>query len=102
MIRRFGLVSDDTLDNTTVVASVTLSASIIERHFTLNRKGGGPDNSFSLEPREFLALCRDAQAAWDALGEVEYGKKIERARKCSVSTIAQFRERSRSWPAHYL
>lgn len=78
MIQRFGLVtglSDHTLDNTTAIASVVLGASIIEKHFTLDRSGGGPDDSFSLEPKELEALCRDSKTAWAALGRVDYGRK---------------------------
>ncbi len=78
MIARHGLVtglSDHTLDNTTAIASVALGAAIIEKHFTLDRSGGGPDDSFSLEPRELHALCRDSRTAWQALGAVDYGRK---------------------------
>lgn len=78
MIERFGLVtglSDHTLDNTTAIASVVLGASIIEKHFTLDRNGGGPDDSFSLEPEALAALCRDSKTAWKALGNVDYGRK---------------------------
>ncbi len=78
MVARFGLVtglSDHTLDNTTAIASVALGTSIIEKHFTLDRSGGGPDDSFSLEPAEFAALCEGARTAWAALGKVDYGRK---------------------------
>lgn len=78
MISRFGCVtglSDHTLDNTTAIASVVLGASIIEKHFTLDRNGGGPDDSFSLEPAEMEALCRDSKTAWKALGRIDYGRK---------------------------
>ena len=78
MIERFGLVtglSDHTLDNTTAITSVALGASIIEKHFTLDRNGGGPDDSFSLEPAELAALCRGTKTAWSALGRVDYGRK---------------------------
>lgn len=88
MIKRFGLVtglSDHTLDNTTAIASVVLGASIIEKHFTLDRNGGGPDDSFSLEPADLTALCRDSKTAWKALGQVDYG------RKSSEQGNAQFR-----------
>ncbi len=78
MIERFGLVtglSDHTLDNTTAITSVAMSASIIEKHFTLNRLGGGPDDSFSLEPLELASLCNGVKTAWSALGRVDYGRK---------------------------
>lgn len=78
MIERFGLVtglSDHTLDNTTAITSIALGASIIEKHFTLDRSGGGPDDSFSLEPAELATLCRDTKTAWAALGQVDYGQK---------------------------
>ena len=78
MIERFGLVtglSDHTLDNTTAITSVALGASIIEKHFTLDRNGGGPDDSFSLEPADLIALCRDTKTAWQALGQIDYERK---------------------------
>lgn len=68
-------LSDHTLDNTTAIASVALGAAIIEKHFTLNRNGGGPDDSFSLEPEGLAELCRGARTAWQALGRVDYGRK---------------------------
>jgi pseudaminic acid synthase len=78
MIDRFGLVtglSDHTLDNATAIASVALGATIIEKHFTLDRNGGGPDDSFSLEPADLAALCRDSKTAWAAMGKVDYRRK---------------------------
>jgi pseudaminic acid synthase len=78
MVRRFECVtglSDHTLDNTTAITSVALGSSIIEKHFTLDRFGGGPDDSFSLEPSELAALCSGVRTAWEALGKIDYGRK---------------------------
>jgi pseudaminic acid synthase len=78
MVQRFGLVtglSDHTLDNATAVASVALGARIIEKHLTLDRSAGGPDDSFSLTPSDLQALCADVKTAWSALGTVDYGRK---------------------------
>jgi sialic acid synthase SpsE len=78
MISRFGLVtglSDHTLDNTTAIASIALGASIVEKHFTLSRKGGGPDDSFSLEPQELANLCEGCKTAWSAMGSINYAEK---------------------------
>lgn len=88
MHNRFGVVtglSDHTLDNTTAIASVALGACILEKHFTLDRQGGGPDDSFSLEPKELSELCVGARTAWQALGQVDYG------RQPSEQANAQFR-----------
>ena len=78
MQQKFGLVtglSDHTIDNTTAITSVALGASIIEKHVTLDRNGGGPDDSFSLESEELKRLCTGAKTAWKALGKVDYGRK---------------------------
>ena len=76
--KKFGLIiglSDHTIDNTTAITSVALGASIIEKHVTLDRNGGGPDDSFSLESKELKELCIGAKTAWEALGNVDYGRK---------------------------
>lgn len=78
MRQRFRCVvglSDHTLDNTTAIASVALGASVIEKHFTLDRSAGGPDDSFSLEPDGLRELCDGARTAWEALGRIDYGRK---------------------------
>jgi len=83
MKTRYGLVtglSDHTIDNVTAIASVALGSCIIEKHFTLDRSGGGPDDSFSLEPAELKYLCDSARTCWQALGAVDYEcKASERA-----------------------
>lgn len=82
MAARFGVpvgLSDHTLDNTTAIASVALGACIIEKHLTLDRNGGGPDDSFSLDPDQFAALCAGARTAWQAVGQVDYGRKSSEA-----------------------
>ena len=78
MASRFKLItglSDHTLDNTTAIASIAMGASIIEKHFTISRLGGGPDDSFSLEPDDMKALCAAAKIAWQSLGGVDYSLK---------------------------
>ena len=78
MIKRFNLVtglSDHTIDNTAAITSIALGASIIEKHLTLDRSAGGPDDSFSLEPSGMSDLCKKTLAAWQTLGEIDYGLK---------------------------
>ena len=78
MQERFGVpvgLSDHTLDNITSITSVALGSCIIEKHVTLDRRGGGPDDSFSLEFEELKALCNGVKIAWEALGDVDYGRK---------------------------
>lgn len=78
MAKRFDVLtglSDHTIDNTTAITSVALGACVIEKHVTLDRSGGGPDDSFSLEEPELLQLCRDSKIAWEAIGKVDYSRK---------------------------
>jgi len=68
-------LSDHTVDNTIAISSIALGASIIEKHVTLDRNGGGPDDSFSIEELDLKRLCKDAKIAWSSLGKVDYGRK---------------------------
>ena len=66
-------LSDHTIGLGVSVAAIAFGASIIEKHFTLDRADGGVDSSFSLEPLEFSNLVLEANNAWHALGKVQYG-----------------------------
>ena len=60
-------LSDHTLSNVAAIAAVALGASIVERHFTLDRAVPGPDSAFSLEPVEFSALVASIREAEQAV-----------------------------------
>lgn len=66
-------LSDHTMGIGASVAAVALGASVIEKHFTLDRADGGVDSTFSLEPHEFAALVTETERAWQALGTISYG-----------------------------
>lgn len=65
-------LSDHTLGNSVSIASIALGAHIIEKHFTLDRKLGGPDSAFSMEPNEFAEMVSGIRAVEKALGKVTY------------------------------
>lgn len=66
-------LSDHTMGLGASVAAVAHGATVIEKHFTLNRAEGGVDSSFSLEPDEFRGLVTETERAWQSLGRVSYG-----------------------------
>lgn len=68
-------LSDHTIENTTAITSVAMGACVIEKHVTIDRTAGGPDDSFSLEKPELMQLCCDTKTAWLALGKVNYERK---------------------------
>jgi pseudaminic acid synthase len=76
-------LSDHTMGVGVSVASVALGATVVEKHFTLNRADGGVDSSFSMEPAEMAQLVVETERAWQALGRVSYGA-TEAERKSTV------------------
>jgi N-acetylneuraminate synthase len=66
-------LSDHTAGIGVAIASSVLGATVIEKHFVLNRNEGGVDAEFSLEPAEFAALVTESRRAAVALGKVVYG-----------------------------
>ena len=76
-------LSDHTLGIGVATASVALGATVIEKHFTLNRADGGVDSAFSIEPAEMKQLIDETRAAWQSLGR-EYVGPTE-AEKSSIT-----------------
>ena len=65
-------LSDHTLGISAPIASVALGAKIIEKHFILDRKMGGLDAAFSMEPDEFRSMVEAVRDVEKALGNVNY------------------------------
>jgi N-acetylneuraminate synthase len=59
------------------IASVALGASVIEKHFTIQRSDGGVDSAFSMEPHELTALVEQSKNAWQSLGGIQVGPTEE-------------------------
>jgi len=66
-------LSDHTMGIGAAIAAISHGATIIEKHFTLDRNDGGVDSSFSIEPKELKILVSESVRAWQALGKVSYG-----------------------------
>lgn len=74
MIKTFNTivgVSDHTMGSIVPVTSVALGARIIEKHFILDRSLGGPDSSFSIEPKEFKEMVENVRNVEKTLGTVK-------------------------------
>lgn len=66
-------LSDHTMGIGVSIGSIALGATVIEKHFTLNRADGGVDSTFSMEPAEMSQLVVETERAWMAMGQVNYG-----------------------------
>lgn len=84
---KFVGLSDHTLGTTLPVVATALGASVIEKHFILDKSIGGPDASFSLNETDFSKMVSDVRKAKSSLGEGNYeltekqlkGKKFSRS-----------------------
>jgi len=75
--------SDHTLGIEVPIAAVALGATVIEKHFTLDRNMRGPDHSASLEPDEFKIMIKAIRNIEKAMGD---GKKTpSRSEKKNIS-----------------
>ncbi|MHB8853412.1 MAG: pseudaminic acid synthase [Ignavibacteriaceae bacterium] len=75
-------LSDHTLGSDVAIAAVALGAKIIEKHFILDRKFGGPDATFSMEPEEFKQMVTSIRNVENAIGNVNYtlSPKVKKSR----------------------
>lgn len=70
--RKFGVAvgySDHTEGIEVPIAAVALGATVIEKHFTLDKNMEGPDHKASLEPRELRAMVKAIRNIEQALGD---------------------------------
>jgi len=65
-------VSDHTMGSLVPVVAVALGATVVEKHFILDRNQGGPDASFSMEPKEFHEMVMAVREAEKSLGTISY------------------------------
>lgn len=65
-------VSDHTMGDLVPIVAVSLGAKIVEKHFILDRKLGGPDSAFSMEPNEFRKMVNNVRLVEKAIGKITY------------------------------
>lgn len=78
MRKHFGVqvgLSDHSITNTASIVATGLGATLIEKHFILDRNDKGPDSQFSIEPPELRSLCATTKDAWSSLGRAGYDRK---------------------------
>lgn len=66
-------LSDHSMGSVGAVTAVAMGASIIEKHFCMDRSIENPDSIFSMNPDEFGQMVHDIRQAETAIGSVKYG-----------------------------
>lgn len=65
-------LSDHTIGSISSIVAITQGATMIEKHFIIDRSKGGPDASFSMNEKEFTQMVKDVRMAESALGSISY------------------------------
>ena len=112
-------LSDHTTGIGAALAAISHGATIVEKHFTLDRNDGGVDSSFSIEPKELKILVSESLRTWQSLGKVHYGptesekdsikfrrsiyvvQNIEKGEKLTAKNIRIIRPGKGLHPKHY-
>ena len=87
---RFGVksgLSDHTMGIEGPIVATALGASVIEKHFILDKSIGGPDAHFSLDEKEFTEMVKAVRIAKQMMGKVDYEmtEKKKKSRQFSRS-----------------
>ena len=109
-------LSDHSMSNLPAITAVALGATVVEKHFTLDRNLGGADAGFSLEPNEFKSLIDDIRATEKVLGKIDYTineknrkfarslyvvKDIKRGEKFTQENVRSIRPSNGLHPKYY-
>lgn len=65
-------LSDHTIGSIAPIVAVTQGATMIEKHFIIDRSIGGPDAAFSMNETEFTQMVKEIRMAESAIGKVDY------------------------------
>lgn len=83
-------LSDHTIGDVCPCTAVALGATIVEKHFTIDRRIGGPDAAFSMNAEEFATMVKRIRETEASLGKVSYEltDKIKKDRHFARSIFA--------------
>ena len=89
-------LSDHSYGSFAPITAVALGASIIEKHFCLNRDIKTPDSEFSMEPKEFKKMVDEVRKAEKAIGDISYelseGEKESRKIRRSIFVVKNIKK----------
>jgi pseudaminic acid synthase len=107
-------LSDHTLSNDAVIASVALGARVIEKHFTPDETIDTPDGAFSLSPSRLKEMVQSVRNVEKMLGQVKYDEKpkkyarslyascnIKKGERFNAQNVRSIRPGDGLHPKHY-
>ena len=109
-------LSDHSMSIVPPIIAVALGATVIEKHFTLDRSFGGADSGFSLNKEEFRQMVREVRDAEMSLGQISYAvdkngrsaarslyivKDIKKGEKFSPQNVRSIRPSDGLHPKYY-